>query len=1829
MNKFDKPFRILPTFDEKKVQELFNLVSNLNIHELLQYSLINQIPFDVCEQEGENLIHTVIKINNLKASQHVKLNVIKFLVQKGVNPDKPNKYNQTPLHLACRYQLDSIIKYLIELKVNVNFQDNMGLTPLHYLLSGDIKLVETQQNILDFIQTKDDNMDKKNKLIEIKKELWGLLKDIMDIQAPVTTSPTAAPAAPPSSTGSPPSLIPLRGGADIKLPIINTLSNTIENIIKEKIKKMNIKDELINLMAKQYENKNNSIKEFINSKQNEVINHVKSRFNKFADLDNLVSHTYEYDSWGLNNKDSLVKKGLIKHGNIKRKMKRELENLKDQIIILNNSFMPNDYVSDNINVNGFSEFYTVLVRNLFKFNDTGTYTVLNNNYRYNISNRNLSMKHYNAVSNASDIVDLKNKYYYNGPVLIENILYDDYKIDLNLKNNINTIIDTIWNTTISFVLSPYNNNNKLFIYMFRIFNTWDDINLYNDIIEKHKEINNEYDSYREFITYLIDSIPTASDNDKNIELFACAYVLKYYIENNDIEIEDFIKNHGFFKKWETIYNKNKPLLGIYLLDMMINIYCLHKNNDSNLICDLPLDVIILSSALNMSSKDITQNILNVYKPYLITKIIDSNGLAKSADEKKVAPILVSWIILLLSSNVTNNLLNDLISDNDDIINKIKTLNFDINLKQLALLIYYYFDNKDTFETNVNNDQELKIFYNKYKLSNINHIDTICNIIMSFYEKLGELKLSQPLLSTLLDTIYHINDIDFYSNTYNLNKDDGLNAISPLYVYNKLANSDNLQESIKLFNSKNVVNIQPSLFGLEFIKNKDELSKYLIAHTLGLKYNGSLYTLDIEQLTKITYKNDRGSLITMKLTPKNDLEYDISNDGSLQGYIPMPLNFIRVSNATKNNWNNNINAKILFNNLDNNTELRIPTIHSYLIMLLNRNSYYQNELNKILKINDDNINDTIIKLLNGEVVNLTKLYTQHYPRICNYSFIINETYSLLNEFINYYKDKDNEYFDILYDNHKDKIENQIYEHKRLAELLNKININYYLFYYLYKPENIIKLSRFNYYLLGVNKNIPYVYYADPNNTQFLNLEGGALRDISKDKSGYVGLFSYGSLNKIYEQYKLNNFNTNIKIENEAFENAKDAALPPVLDNSLSEFYNYVLIEIIKQVITKLNENKETSNLYKKLVEYSRLEINKLSIEEYESIAYIIAGKLVQELINTLIISKINNNVIKEINMLDLKLDLNQLQLNIDTININLTNTDINLENLTADNKNIKNIYSIVSKLPKQNLFIIYSNDLTNTGKFKLPYHIIVNDNIIEDLINANANAYIHNVENESSIYQLMVNYNYEPIRKLKKLGLDFRYFDKEAPIKFIHNELLNITNKILYNYNNDNKLSYIFSNINNYLFREVKNLIIANESFGNNILNNLEESFHLSTYLILQFMSQFILNLNEDYTLDDIDQLCGLLNIAKEQINDSYINIAAKSFESKIDSFNLFDSKPESYYFYEIKENANVIIVEKLLNECNIKLKELNNKIKLLDASLDNFKVDDMKETFRKINKYETIINERNAINILILNYTNYLNDKVINKVDSYHDNLDNLVKMEIWNTIFNNKVNSNYNLVPLLMLIKQKELLSNKKSINYSNELEILRKGYKQFADIASYYFENNKYTDTNFVLLEIEKILIDICKLTIGNGLELIIRRILMQYFISMYPTDSIKSISERIDMMLENESIISNNLISTLYNKTCPKLVKNAAEIYKNRNEQISFVQQSSREIILELFSLFDQFMLPNELIVVLKSNVVSYFDTISSKAILLWFVNIENIMKYFINNYRCIETFNQLAN
>lgn len=62
-------------------------------------------------------------------------------------------------------QYADIVKYLIETGVNVNYQDNYGSTPFHYALQGQIKLLESDKEIKDFIPPQKNVDTKKRKII--------------------------------------------------------------------------------------------------------------------------------------------------------------------------------------------------------------------------------------------------------------------------------------------------------------------------------------------------------------------------------------------------------------------------------------------------------------------------------------------------------------------------------------------------------------------------------------------------------------------------------------------------------------------------------------------------------------------------------------------------------------------------------------------------------------------------------------------------------------------------------------------------------------------------------------------------------------------------------------------------------------------------------------------------------------------------------------------------------------------------------------------------------------------------------------------------------------------------------------------------------------------------------------------------------------------------------------------------------------------------------------------------------------------------------------------------------------------------------------------------------------------------------------------------------------------------------------------------------------------------------------------------------------------------------------------------------------------------------
>lgn len=252
------PYRPKLTIPKEKSDELFSLINNMDTQQLKQYSVINAITLNVEDaNSGDNLIHKVILSTNPLKKEFHRLNVIKFLVQNGVNPDKPNRENHTPLHLACREQYFTIVEYLVDLSVELNYVDNYGMSPFHYALQGKIELLKENNDTEGFIpKPKKINLEKNNKIIEIKKIIWTLIKE----------------------------------NSFLKL-LTNTVKETIEGDISINKKKTDflkkITDSAINTGTT---DQNKFLKENIEIFKNEIETFVKNKWNNFKAITELEIH---------------------------------------------------------------------------------------------------------------------------------------------------------------------------------------------------------------------------------------------------------------------------------------------------------------------------------------------------------------------------------------------------------------------------------------------------------------------------------------------------------------------------------------------------------------------------------------------------------------------------------------------------------------------------------------------------------------------------------------------------------------------------------------------------------------------------------------------------------------------------------------------------------------------------------------------------------------------------------------------------------------------------------------------------------------------------------------------------------------------------------------------------------------------------------------------------------------------------------------------------------------------------------------------------------------------------------------------------------------------------------------------------------------------------------------------------------------------------------------------------------------------------------------------------------------------------------------------------
>ena len=375
-NKFDKIYRNIIKIDENKVREIITKAEELDTQEMLQYSLINKIPLAlVTNSDGNNLIHLAINNSSKIKNEFNKLNFIKFLIQNNVNPDQPNKENQTPLHLACEKQYATIVEYLIDLHANINYQDNNGFTPLHYLLTGDIKPWE-EKEIKEFIVPTPkikETAEERQKALELKKEIWNNIKD-------------------------------------------DKFFNFLDKTIQTNLNDQEFINELIELNSELIKAKNNKIlinNEYIKYKK-KLIEYIQNRWGKFS-----------------NNPDI----GLIEYNNLKKIIKRKIKNTINEINKLFDDYIENK-VEINLNINQelikiLKQVLTPLKINSLMNNDINKNDIMNELdelYKKNI--------HELANDNADNIIDFKKLLFIGGSRQVE-IMYDDYSDILNDFDSIN------------------------------------------------------------------------------------------------------------------------------------------------------------------------------------------------------------------------------------------------------------------------------------------------------------------------------------------------------------------------------------------------------------------------------------------------------------------------------------------------------------------------------------------------------------------------------------------------------------------------------------------------------------------------------------------------------------------------------------------------------------------------------------------------------------------------------------------------------------------------------------------------------------------------------------------------------------------------------------------------------------------------------------------------------------------------------------------------------------------------------------------------------------------------------------------------------------------------------------------------------------------------------------------------------------------------------------------------------------------------------------------------------------------------------------------------
>lgn len=168
----------IKNIDNDNIEILISYVQQGDYNKIKNFASEKNTIFNVTNENKENVLHLLIKNQVSGMTEQQKYELIKIFIDNDNSlVSNFDKYNITPLHLASKYQYESIVSLLLNNGADPLLVDNQKMSPLHYVCQGNIMECKKRKIVKSLIPK--ENISK-NPSIELKNITVNIIDVLHD-----------------------------------------------------------------------------------------------------------------------------------------------------------------------------------------------------------------------------------------------------------------------------------------------------------------------------------------------------------------------------------------------------------------------------------------------------------------------------------------------------------------------------------------------------------------------------------------------------------------------------------------------------------------------------------------------------------------------------------------------------------------------------------------------------------------------------------------------------------------------------------------------------------------------------------------------------------------------------------------------------------------------------------------------------------------------------------------------------------------------------------------------------------------------------------------------------------------------------------------------------------------------------------------------------------------------------------------------------------------------------------------------------------------------------------------------------------------------------------------------------------------------------------------------------------------------------------------------------------------------------------------------------------------------------------------------------------------